>query len=237
VSDLDLIYELDIIYNEITIKEKELERLNNRLEINKTEEEKKRYIIELDNLNNLLNDKHSILRKKENELKDYKYKLNNLKDSYEKTNVKDTKQYEYFISSINNLENRIDLLESEILELMISEDKISNNIIRVKEKIKEISDEIVNLYDANYANVEILKKEIEALQKEVLEIRKKITISKLSEYEKIKYRKKRAVAEVKDKACTSCGMILPTSYIDFLKKSDDIIVCENCGSILYINKE
>lgn len=237
MRDIDLIYQLDILYHELDSKEKELQHIKERVEIIKRNEEKLRYQLELDNLYKIIGKKHLEQRKKEAQLNDLKYKLANLKDSYEKAIIKDNKQYEHFISSIEDLEEKIDTTELEIIDFMVNQDKVNNLIDKTKNKIDEISREISDLmknYDSKTINLE---KEIEELINSILIQRNNISVEKLNKYERIRNKKKKAVAIVSNRACSSCGMILPTSYYDLLQKNDDIILCENCGCILYYKKE
>jgi len=237
MRDIDLIYQLDILYYELDLKEKELQHINERLEIIRKNEEKQRYQSELENLYKITDEKHLEQRKKEAQLNDLKYKLANLKDSFEKATIKDNKQYEHFISSIEDLEEKIDTTELEIIEIMMNEDKINNLIDKTKYRIDEISKETTDLIKNYNLKTADLKKEIEELTNTILMQKKSISVENLAKYEKIKTKKKKAVATVKDKACSSCGMILPTSFYDLLQKNDDILLCENCGSILYYKKE
>lgn len=237
MRDLDLIYQLDNLYLELDLKEKELEHIERRLDIQKRNDEKQRYQLELENLHKIINDNQTELRRKENQLEDMKYKLSNLKNSFEKANVIDNKQYEHFISSVENYEEKIDTAELEILDIMINEDKINNKIVKTKDKINEITEELENLIKSYDLKISDLKQEIVSLKYQILTLKEIISVDKLLKYEKIKVKRKKAVAIVKDKACSSCGMILPTSYFDFLQKNDDIILCENCGCILYYKKE
>jgi predicted nucleic acid-binding Zn-ribbon protein len=46
-----------------------------------------------------------------------------------------------------------------------------------------------------------------------------------------------AVAEVKNKACSSCFMALRPQMMQNIRNSDDVINCENCGRILYVLSE
>lgn len=237
MRDIDLIYQLDILYHELDSKEKELQHTKERVEIIKRNDEIRSYQLELENLYKITDAKHIEQRKKETQLNDLKYKLVNLKDSFEKTIIKDNRQYEHFVSSIEELEKKIDALELEIIDIMMNEDKLDDLIEKNKNKIDEISKEIAELIINYDLKIIDLEKEIEDLSNSIFIQKNRISVENLTKYEKIKTKKKKAVAIVKNRACTSCGMILPTSHFDLLQKNDDILICENCGSILYYQKE
>jgi predicted nucleic acid-binding Zn-ribbon protein len=75
------------------------------------------------------------------------------------------------------------------------------------------------LFDAEFAREEVL----ESISSELITI-----------YNDIKKRKKGiAVAMIKNGICSGCRMSLPVATISEARKCDAIIICENCGRILY----
>ena len=52
-------------------------------------------------------------------------------------------------------------------------------------------------------------------------------------YERLRGRYKRAIVPVKDDTCLGCFIRLPTSLSAKGRENDAVIICENCGRILY----
>ncbi len=63
----------------------------------------------------------------------------------------------------------------------------------------------------------------------VLKIKKPL----LAAYERLRNRYKRAIVPVKDDNCLGCFMRLPTSITAHGRTDKEVLVCENCGRILY----
>ncbi|MDZ7359255.1 MAG: C4-type zinc ribbon domain-containing protein [candidate division KSB1 bacterium] len=55
----------------------------------------------------------------------------------------------------------------------------------------------------------------------------------LAAYERLRNRYKRAIVPVKDDNCLGCFMKLPTSITAHGRTDKEVLICENCGRILY----
>jgi len=65
------------------------------------------------------------------------------------------------------------------------------------------------------------------------ELVQKIKKPLLAAYERLRSRYKRAIVPVKDDNCLGCFMKLPTSITAQGRTDKEVLVCENCGRILY----
>jgi predicted nucleic acid-binding Zn-ribbon protein len=65
------------------------------------------------------------------------------------------------------------------------------------------------------------------------ELVQKIKKPLLAAYERLRNRYKRAIVPVKDDNCLGCFMKLPTSITAHGRTDKEVLVCENCGRILY----
>lgn len=54
----------------------------------------------------------------------------------------------------------------------------------------------------------------------------------LSAYERLVEVKKRPIAEVKNKACTGCFMVLTPNKVNEWRRGKELVYCEECGCIL-----
>jgi len=65
------------------------------------------------------------------------------------------------------------------------------------------------------------------------QLKTKIGLQLHSAYERLRGRYKRAIVPVKDDTCLGCFIRLPTSVSAKGRENDSVILCENCGRILY----
>lgn len=65
------------------------------------------------------------------------------------------------------------------------------------------------------------------------ELAKLLQVRYLRSYERLNTRYKRPIAPVKNETCLGCFSKLPTSYGEIGRRDEKIMVCENCGRILY----
>lgn len=110
-------------------------------------------------------------------------------------------------------------------------------------KIKTQIEFLVALQDLDLMNKEI--EEVKELGFEVKgeglaslsrareELVQKIKKPLLAAYERLRNRYKRAIVPVKDDNCLGCFMKLPTSITAHGRTDKEVLICENCGRILY----
>ena len=65
------------------------------------------------------------------------------------------------------------------------------------------------------------------------ELKEKIGKPVYSAYERLRGRYKRAIVPVKNDTCLGCFIRLPTSLSTRGRENSSVIICENCGRILY----
>lgn len=76
-------------------------------------------------------------------------------------------------------------------------------------------------------------KGIEALKAARDKQAKLIQVRYLRTYERLNTRYKRPIAPVQNETCLGCFSKLPTSYGEIGRREEKIMICENCGRILY----
>jgi len=55
----------------------------------------------------------------------------------------------------------------------------------------------------------------------------------LGAYERLRRRYRRAIVPVREDTCLGCFMRLPTSITSHGRTGKEVLICENCGRILY----
>jgi predicted nucleic acid-binding Zn-ribbon protein len=171
-------------------------------------------------------------RDMEAEVKDIKAKISkfNLQLNDVKTNI----EYKSFLKEIDGAQQKVSELEDEIINEMLAADEIEEEI---KEANKKYSEEEKKFSKEK----EILKqkqKKSEAKNKELTEKKEKLTTNipddQIRLYLKI-FKSKHGIAlsPITDEFCSLCHMRVRPQVLNELKGNEKLILCENCGRILY----
>lgn len=151
--------------------------------------------------------------------------------------LKTNKEYSVMLQQINDSKADGSVIEDKILELFEKADKIKAEIEKEKENV--LGQEKIFLEQKK--KIEIRVKEIddqlfqlEAQRKQVIP---DIDPKMLSQYDRILLnRDGLAIVTVKDNSCKGCNMFVPPQVINLIKMYDNIITCEMCNRILYIEE-
>ncbi len=152
--------------------------------------------------------------------------------------VKKNDEYRALENEISSTRADSSLVEEEILNILDEIDKMEAAIEEKKNDLKErkkLLDERVVAVSNKMAE---LDKEYESLKDERSKIASTIEKPVLSRYEKILQNKRgqRAIVAVRDSACQGCFMNLRPQSIHEVKLGKNLIACENCSRILYIEE-
>ncbi len=182
---------------------------------------------------------------KEEILKDKAFKEELLADTLENlkklevkiNNVNTEKQMQAVNAEMDTAKTNKNILEEKIMSL--------EEEIELKDKdIKELEDRYAQLqktlqehkekFDKRRAQI---NKEIEQIKNEKETLINEIDYQLLDKYEKLnKWTKGTSIVPVKKGACYGCFMKLTPQTVANLEETDDIILCPNCGRILYIDE-
>lgn len=168
----------------------------------------------------------------ESEVKDIKEKASkyNLQLNYVKTNI----EYSSLLKEIKEAQQKIDDLEEEIISEMLFADEIEDEIKTSEQKLKEAEEK----YSIEKKILEQKNNESELKKKGLIQEKEnllpKIPASQTSLYLKIfKKNNNIALSPVKDDFCFMCHMRVRPQVLNELKEKEKLILCENCGRILY----
>ncbi len=151
-------------------------------------------------------------------------------------NAADTKQYETAMRELDTLQKQVSKLETEVLEKM-------DEIEEVEKILAERAEEVDSLESNREEALKEFDSEVKKHQKEFdLESKaREIVFATLpaqlaSVYNRLAQRSRDgiAVAEVIAGSCSACFMALRPQMQVELKTSDEIITCESCARILYL---
>ena len=138
---------------------------------------------------------------------------------------------------IERYENEIRKLEDQELELMIEADKLKGEIEAADKSARATKDTI----SRQLADLETKSKALEIQQQELGTEREalaaQIDADLLDQFERLFNSKgDAAVVAVEHGVCTGCHMKVTTATASRVKAGKEIVSCENCGRILYLEQ-
>jgi hypothetical protein len=161
-------------------------------------------------------------------------KISKLKDQM--LGAKTNEQYRAFQHEIEFCEATIRKSEDRILDLMAEAEPLDSNVKKadaaLKEEKKQVEAEKARARERTAAD----QKQLEQLQAERKSVVATLKPQVYSAYERI--RKKWhgvAVAEATDGRCSACQILLRPQFFQDLRHSEELMLCESCGRILYYN--
>jgi len=152
--------------------------------------------------------------------------------------VKTNKEYSSLLKEIEESQKKVEALEEEIINEMLAADDIEVEIREVTQKADEAEGKFSKDKDGLFQE----KKQMEGKRKKLLQEREGIIPQIPSEqttlYTKIFHKKNSiALSPVRDEFCSMCHMRIRPQVLNELKEENKIILCENCGRILYWKKK
>jgi predicted nucleic acid-binding Zn-ribbon protein len=95
--------------------------------------------------------------------------------------------------------------------------------------IKQLLQNLLKLQALEFDEVEEPEKE-----KRIAELRVRIPPPILGHYDRMRVRGKKGVRAVRNQNCMGCHLQVPRATVVNLMHAEDIQVCENCGTYLYL---
>jgi len=152
--------------------------------------------------------------------------------------VKTNKEYSTLLKEIEDAQSKIDQKEEDIISEMLNADDIGEEIRKAESKANEAKDKLSKDKDAL-----ILKsKELEEKNKELTQKKEALIPQIPKEQSKLYleiFKNKNGIplSPVTDDFCSMCQIRIRPQVLNELKAETQIILCENCGRILYIKKK
>ncbi len=168
----------------------------------------------------------------EAEVKDMKVKISkyNLQLNDVKTNI----EYKSLLKEIEEAQKNVNEIEDEIINEMLVADEIEEEIKVATQKYNEVEKEFLKEKEI----LEQQQRESEAKKNELIhekeELMTKIPTDQAGLYLKIfKSKNGIALSPITGEFCSLCHMRIRPQVLNELKGNETIILCENCGRILY----
>jgi len=232
--EFEKLINLQKLDKEITDVSLLLENIPTRIEEINKKKETSSQIVTLAKKNMAKNQKKR--RELEAEVKDIKEQIS--KYNRQLNEVKTNREYSSLLKEIEEGRQKVNDLEDKIISEMLSADEIEDEIKATSQEYSETEEKFSKEKDALQKEKKGLEAKRAKLTQEKEELTPKIPSEQLNLYLKI-FKKKRGIAlsPVNEEFCSMCHMRIRPQVINELRGKDKIILCENCGRILYWGKK
>jgi predicted nucleic acid-binding Zn-ribbon protein len=180
------------------------------------------------------NQKHR--RTLEAEIQDIKAYIDKYK--HQLSGVKTNKEYSALLKEIEDAQSKIDQKEDVIISEMLNADNIGEEIRKAELKANDAKEKLSKDKEA----LILKRKELEEKNKELVK-KKETLIPQIPKQQSMLYleifKKKNGIplSRVTDDFCSMCQIRIRPQMLNELKAETQIILCENCGRILYVKRK
>jgi predicted nucleic acid-binding Zn-ribbon protein len=176
----------------------------------------------------------SELRSIESEVQTLRIKIQTSEAALYGGRIHNPKELQDIQNEIASLRKRISVLEDNQLNLMQVVEDAEASCLSSSQRLSQVT-------SINIENEASLRGEISSLslEKERLSVERQVTIQQLSpelieQYERLRKQKRGlAVVIIQDNSCSGCGTTLRPAEIQFARNGLDLVICSNCGRIIY----
>lgn len=148
--------------------------------------------------------------------------------------LKSNKEYKAKNLEIDMLTKLISEIEDKILINMEASEVQSAEVEKAQQVFNQAQAEVKDKEQEFDKKLESTRAELEAAKLRRKEISQKIAPKILKTYERIFANKKGiCVVELKNDVCHGCNMLVPKQTESTLRKTNDVVLCDNCSRMLY----
>jgi predicted nucleic acid-binding Zn-ribbon protein len=230
MSLAEQLYKLQQVDLELQKKQQELDEIENRLSDNKAliAAESK-----LASQKEQLEDARKKQKSSEWELEDLQEKVRQIDSKLYSGKTKDPKELVNLEKEVKGLKSQIRPKEDALLGLMSQVEGIEAKVKATAEEVERLKRE----WEQSQGALRRRKSEVETVLAKLKEERKglaqKIDSEVLNTYERLRLTKGQAVVKVERGKCQGCHITVPTSQWQ-KAKAGDLIQCNSCSKILYL---
>jgi uncharacterized protein len=174
-------------------------------------------------------------RKHESEIQDWQQKI--LKYKEQQSSVKTNEQYKALIHEIEFAEKAIGDIEEKILIGMESLDVLQASLKAAQDELRADQAEVEQEKEHARAVTAEDEKKLAELNARRKELRAGVDQGLLATFERVASKRKNAIAAVFDQKCTACNVVLRPQRYQELLAGADVILCDSCNRLLYIDPE
>jgi uncharacterized protein len=161
-------------------------------------------------------------------------KISKLKDQM--LGAKTNEQYRAFQHEIEFCEAAIRKCEDRTLELMSEAEPLDANVKKAEAALKEEKQQVEAEKTRARERTAADQKQLEQLRAERAGLVSTLKPPIYSAYERIRKKWRGvAIAEAIEGRCSACQIVLRPQFFQDLRNTDQLMLCESCGRILYYN--
>ncbi|MDD5428649.1 MAG: C4-type zinc ribbon domain-containing protein [Candidatus Omnitrophica bacterium] len=173
-------------------------------------------------------EKEGELAAKEGNIKKFQQQLNL---------VKTNKEYSALQEEIGRAKADNSIIEEDILKIFDEVDAENKRIAQEKEFLKSEEAKFAEEKKKLLGEEERIKAELQGIKAQRETLAAKIDKNILKKYDRIiKSKDGLAVVTIANEACQGCFRILPPQVTNEIKMNKDLVFCDNCARILYIEE-
>src|SRR5579871_2973235 len=174
-------------------------------------------------------------KKLEGDIQMHDQKISKLKDQM--LGAKTNEQYRAFQHEIEFIEKEIRKAEDRTLELMAESEPLDGNVKKAEIALKEEKQVVEAEKTRAKERTAVDRASIEQLRTERAVAVAKLPPATITTYDRIrkKWRGATMIAEAKSGRCSACHIVLRPQYLQDLKTTGQMMLCESCGRFLYYN--
>lgn len=149
------------------------------------------------------------------------------------------KEYESAMRELDALQKQISQLESKIVEILSAVEEVDKELADRADEINSLDAkraEALAAFEKEYSDAKSTFAVLTAMRQAALAT---LPPDWASTYDRLAERSRDgiAVAAVVNGSCSACNISLRPQMLVNVRRSDEVIVCENCSRILYIETE
>ena len=168
----------------------------------------------------------------EDDVKVHEQKISKLRDQM--MQAKTNEQYRAFQHEIEYCEKEIRKAEDRILDLMGEGESLESNVKRAEVSLKQEREEVEREKDRARRRTAEDERFLSEAKAERAQLFAGLSDRTARAYERIRKKWRGvAVADATEGRCSACNISLRPQYYQDLKTSDQLMLCESCGRILY----
>ncbi len=152
--------------------------------------------------------------------------------------VRTNKEYSSLLKEIDETQIRIETIEESIINEMLNADTLEERIKTAAQKASRAEEKLAAEKEKIFQSQKSKEEEKKDLLKQRKTLIPSIPPELIKVYDKIAKKKEGiAMSPVTGEFCSMCFMRIRPQMLNEIKAKKDIILCENCGRILYFEEK
>jgi len=237
VKELKILQELQYHVTQLDELNKRLENLNGNKDIEKLDTVIQQKEYDLINKKTQYEINNVKIQRYEQKLNQLNFSIKEINEKLYSGEISNVAQLEQMQKDNNESKEEAGKIEEEAIELMEYTEKLKDEIDKLEEHHRELVIQSENSEDEYIKKLDSIEKEIEIENQHIQDRSNKLDEKLLKIFNKLRDKKGKAVVGVIGDKCTGCHMNIPIVSLSKIKNPKAINYCDNCGRILYYDKE